>query len=224
MSYLFDVSIDVTRLYDRVAPLFRHPYHLTYAVTTHSLRHCSVLFALEKESRIVAHASVVYTQHEGVDPFLTAVCTHVDSEVGCRVGSFLFLLHFRLAMGWNVRLLALDNMTDDPLRAARGLYALLMFQEGRDGWEIQEDYRTHVQQLGEWEVPFCMTGPEMVGVPSCRDVIPLWNVCLRRLRDHILACQVPEHPWSGRVRDIFLSLFLSCHPMTLRSSGFLLSL
>ena len=206
----------VTALYQKAVPLFRPPYYLEYTVTPHS-RSCVVLFALRKGDWYVAHASVVYT----VDDGLVAVCDHVDSAIGHRVGSFLFLLHYRLAMECGVQLFTLDNMTDDPPRAACGIYSMLMWEEGREGEEILLAYLDHMEGLRNGNVAF--SGPEMVGVPYVPEsglVACAWNVALRRLRDHVLALWSPkngESPWSPHVREIIRPLFLSYHPMTLRS-------
>lgn len=224
----------VTALYQKAVPLFRPPYYLEYTVTPHS-RSCVVLFALRKGDWYVAHASVVYT----VDDGLVAVCDHVDSAIGHRVGSFLFLLHYRLAMECGVQLFTLDNMTDDPPRAACGIYSMLMWEEGREGEEILLAYLDHMEGFQPGNVPpsgpeisstpsgstrpVALSGPEMVGVPYIPEsglVACAWNVALRRLRDHVLALWSPkngESPWSPHVREIIRPLFLSYHPMTLRS-------
>jgi hypothetical protein len=185
----------------------------------------------------VAHASVVYTVEDGL-----AVCDHVDSAIGHRVGSFLFLLHYRLAIECGVRLFTLDNMTDDPPRAARGIYSMLICQEGREGEEIPLAYLDHMEGriprpgnvVGALHGPEISTtpsgstisavpkGPEMVGVPYVPHsnlVVRAWNAALRRLRDRVFTLWSRENegsPWSPRVREMN-SLFLSYHPMTLRS-------
>jgi len=211
MSCLLDV---VTALYQKAVPLFRPPYYLEYTITPRP--RCSVvLFALRKDDCYVAHASVVYTI-EGL-----AVCDHVDSAIGHRVGSFLFLLHYRLAMECGVRLFTLDNMTDDPPRAARGIYSMLIWEEGREGDEIPLAYLDHMEGRRPGNV--VLKGPEMVGVPcvSKSSVAQAWNAALRRLRDRVLMMQSPKSPWSSSVREIMRPLFLPYHPMILRS--FLLS-
>jgi len=211
MSCLLDV---VTALYQKAVPLFRPPYYLEYTITPRP--RCSVvLFALRKDDCYVAHASVVYTI-EGL-----AVCDHVDSAIGHRVGSFLFLLHYRLAMECGVRLFTLDNMTDDPPRAARGIYSMLIWEEGREGDEIPLAYLDHME--GRWPGNVVLKGPEMVGVPcvSKSSVAQAWNTALRCLRDRVLMMQSPKSPWSPSVREIMRPLFLPYHPMILRS--FLLS-
>jgi hypothetical protein len=239
MSHVFDVSV-VTALYQKAVPLFRPPYYLEYTITPRP--QCDVvLFALRKDDCYVAHASVIYTI-EGL-----AVCDHVDSAIGHRVGSFLFLLHYRVAMECGVRLFTLDNMTDDPPRAARGIYSMLIWEEGREGDEIPLAYLDHME--GRWpgngamKGPEILTpsgstiyaghnGPEMVGVPCLKSsvachtglVAQAWNAALRCLRDRVLMMQSPkngENPWSSSVREIMRPLFLPYHPMILRS--FLLS-
>ena len=217
MSHVFDLSV-VTALYQKAVPLFRPPYDLEYTVTPHSTS-CVVLFALRKGDRYVAHASVVYT----VDH--RAVCDHVDSAIGHRVGSFLFLLHYRLAMECGVRLFTLDNMTDDPPRAARGIYSMLICQEGREGEEIPLAYLDHMEGRPPrpGNVVGALKGPDMVGVPYVPEsslVVRAWNVALRRLWDRVSTLWSPENggsPWSPRVRETMKPLFLSHHPMTLRS-------
>ena len=242
----------LTALYQKAVPLFRPPYYLEYTITPRP-RCYVVLFALRKEDWYVAHASVVYVLHD-----LTAVCDHVDSAIGHRVGSFLFLLHYRLAMECGVRLFTLDNMTDDPLRAARGIYSMLMWEEGREGEEIPLAYLDYMEgrlprpgnvigglsgpeisstpsgstrpaALSGPEIsstpsgstrPAALSGPEMVGVPyipNCRLVVRAWNVALRRLRDRVSTLWSPMSPWSPGVRESMRHLFLSSHPMTLRS-------
>jgi len=217
MSHVFDLSV-VTALYQKAVPLFRPPYDLEYTVTPHSTS-CVVLFALRKGDRYVAHVSVVYT----VDN--RAICDHVDSAIGHHVGSFLFLLHYRLAMECGVRLFTLDNMTDDPPRAARGIYSMLICQEGREGEEIPLAYLDHMEGRPPrpGNVVGALKGPDMVGVPYVPEsslVVRAWNVALRRLWDRVSTLWSPENggsPWSPRVRETMKSLFLSYHPMTLRS-------
>lgn len=229
MSCLLDVSV-ITALYQKAVPLFRPPYYLEYTITPRP-RCCVVLFALRKGDWYVAHASVIYTIQDG----LVAVCDHVDSAIGHRVGSFLFLFHYRLAMEFGVRLFTLDNMTDDPPRAARGIYSMLIWEEGREGDEIPLAYLDHMEGRPPrpGNVVGAMKGPEMVGVPclskssvACHTglVAQAWNAALRRLRDRVLMMQSPkngENPWSSSVREIMRPLFLPYHPMILRS--FLLS-
>ena len=222
MSHVVSV---LTALYQKAVPLFRPPYYLEYTITPRP-RCYVVLFALRKEDWYVAHASVVYVLHD-----LTAVCDHVDSAIGHRVGSFLFLLHYRLAMECGVRLFTLDNMTDDPPRAARGIYSMLIWEEGREGEEIPLAYLDHMEgrlprpgnvmgcPSGSTR-PAALSGPEMVGVPyipNCRLVVRAWNVALRRLRDRVSTLWSPISPWSPGVREGMRHLFLSSHPMTLRS-------
>ena len=230
MSHVVSV---LTALYQKAVPLFRPPYYLEYTITPRP-RCYVVLFALRKEDWYVAHASVVYVLHD-----LTAVCDHVDSAIGHRVGSFLFLLHYRLAMECGMRLFTLDNMTDDPPRAARGIYSMLMWEEGREGEEIPLAYLDYMEgrlprpgnvvPLSGPEFsstpsgsmrPAALSGPEMVGVPyipNCRLVVRAWNVALRRLRDRVSTLWSPISPWSPGVRESMRHLFLSSHPMTLRS-------
>jgi hypothetical protein len=213
MSHVLDVSL-VTALYQKVVPLFRPPYYLEYTITPRP-RCFVILFALRKSDSYVAHASVVYTIEDGL-----AVCDHVDSAIGHRVGSFLFLLHYRLAMEYRVRLFTLDNMTDDPPRAARGIYSMLIWEEGRESEEIPLAYLDHME--GRWPENVGLKGPEMVGVPYIESglVAQAWNAALRRLRDCVLTLQTPKNggsPWSPSVREIMNTLFLSYHPMTLRS-------
>lgn len=217
MSPVLDVSV-VTALYQKAVPLFRPPYYLEYTVTPHS-KSCVVLFALRKGDWYVAHASVVYT----VDS--RAVCDHVDSAIGHRVGSFLFLLHYRLAMECGVRLFTLDNMTDDPPRAARGIYSMLIWEEGREGEEIPLAYLDHMEGRPPrpGNVVGHLSGPDMIGVPYVPEsnlVVRAWNVALRRLWDRVLTLWSPKNggsPWSPRLRETMKPLFLSYHPMTLRS-------
>ena len=220
MSHVFDLSV-VTALYQKAVPLFRPPYYLEYTVTPHS-KSCIVLFALRKDDWYVAHASVVYT----VDG--RAVCDHVDSAIGHRVGSFLFLLHYRLAIECGVRLFTLDNMADDPPRAARGIYSMLISQEGREGEEIPLAYLDHMEGRipRPGNVVGHLSGPEMVGVPYVPGsslVVRAWNVALRRLWDRVSTMWSHKNgenrgsPWSPRVRETMKPLFLSYHPMTLRS-------
>jgi hypothetical protein len=218
MSYVFDLSV-VTALYQKAVPLFRPPYYLEYTVTPHS--RCNVvLFALRKGDWYVAHASVVYTVDNR-----TAVCDHVDSAIGHHVGSFLFLLHYRLAIECGVRLFTLDNMTDDPPRAARGIYSMLICQEGREGEEILLAYLDHMEGRPPrpGNVVGALKGPDMIGVPYVPEsnlVVRAWNVALRRLWDRVLTLWSPKNggsPWSSRVRETMKPLFLSYHPMTLRS-------
>ena len=221
----------LTALYQKAVPLFRPPYYLEYTITPRP-RCYVVLFALRKEDWYVAHASVVYVLHD-----LTAVCDHVDSAIGHRVGSFLFLLHYRLAMECGMRLFTLDNMTDDPPRAARGIYSMLIWEAGREGEEIPLAYLDYMEGLRPGNVvplsgpefsstpsgsmrPAALSGPEMVGVPyipNCRLVVRAWNVALRRLRDRVSTLWSPISPWSPGVRESMRHLFLSSHPMTLRS-------
>lgn len=233
MSHVFDVSV-LTALYQKAVPLFRPPYYLEYTVTPRP-RCYVVLFALRKEDWYVAHASVVYVLHDQ-----TAVCDHVDSAIGHRVGSFLFLLHYRLAMECGVRRFTLDNMTDDPPRAARGIYSMLIWEEGREGEEIPLAYLDHMEgrpprpgnvmgALSGPEIsstpsgstrPAVPWGPEMVGVPyvpDCRLVVRAWNMAFRRLRDRVSTLWSPISPWSPGVREGMRHLFFSSHPMTLRS-------
>jgi len=213
MSHVVSV---LTALYQKAVPLFRPPYYLEYTITPRP-RCYVVLFALRKEDWYVAHASVIYVLHD-----LTAVCDHVDSAIGHRVGSFLFLLHYRLAMECGVRLFTLDNMTDDPLRAARGIYSMLIWEEGREGEEIPLAYLDYMEGRPPrpGNVMGALSGPEMVGVPyipNCRLVVRAWNVALRRLRDRMSTLWSPISPWSPGVREGMRHLFLSSHPMTLRS-------
>jgi len=213
MSHVVSV---LTALYQKAVPLFRPPYYLEYTITPRP-RCYVVLFALRKEDWYVAHASVIYVLHD-----LTAVCDHVDSAIGHRVGSFLFLLHYRLAMECGVRLFTLDNMTDDPPRAARGIYSMLIWEEGREGEEIPLAYLDYMEGRlpRPGNVMGALSGPEMVGVPyipNCRLVVRAWNVALRRLRDRVSTLWSPISPWSPGVREGMRHLFLSSHPMTLRS-------
>ena len=226
MSHLFDLSVATAALYQKAVPLFRPPYYLEYTVTPHS-RSCVVLFALRKDDLYVAHASVVYAMNDR-----TAVCDHVDSAIGHHIGSFLFLLHYRLAMEYGVRLFTLDNMTDDPLRAARGIYSMLIWEEGREREEIPLAYLDHMEgrpprpgnvvgRSGS-TIPVAPWGPEMVGVPYVPGsslVVRAWNVALRRLWDRVStlwSAKKGGNPWSPRVREIMRHLFLSYHSMTIR--------
>jgi hypothetical protein len=210
-----DTSV-LTALYQKAVPLFRPPYYLEYTITPRP-RCYVVLFALRKGDWYVAHASVVYMMNDA-----TAVCDHVDSAIGHRVGSFLFLLHYRLAMEYGIRRFTLDNMTDDPFRAARGIYSLLIWEEGREGEEIPLAYLDHMEGLPPrpGNVVGALSGPEMVGVPyvpDCRLVVKAWNMAFRRLRDRVSTLWSPNNPWSPGVRESMRHLFLSSHPMILRS-------
>jgi hypothetical protein len=219
MSHLFDLSVITAALYQKAVSLFRPPYYLEYTVTPHA-RSCVVLFALRKGDGYVAHASVVYVLKD----VLVAVCDHVDSTIGHHVGSFLFLLHYRLAIECGTRLFTLDNMTDDPPRAARGIYSMLIWEEGREGEEIPLAYLDHMEGRPPrpGNVVGALSGPEMVGVPYVPEsslVARAWNVALRRLWDRVLTLWSPKNggsPWSPRVRESMKPLFLSYHPMTLR--------
>lgn len=213
-----DVNVDgkAHELFQKAVGLFRYPYTLEYTVTPRLPHQCVVRFMLVKDHE-VAYVSVVYTPHE---LGLTAVCEHVDSVIGHRVGSFLFLLQYRLAMEMHVRLFTLDNMTDDAVRAARGIYSMLMFQDGMEGEEILPAYLDHVERMvspsGSTR-PAAPSGPDMVGIPYVPDsrlMAQAWNITLRRLWDRVQTLWSRDNPWSPHVH--MKPLFLSYHPMTLR--------
>lgn len=214
MAYVCDIYTKAHELYEKATGLFRAPYVFAYTITP-QYSSCVVRFMLVNDHE-VAYVSVVYQEKDMVR---TAVCQHVDSVIGHRVGSFLFLLQYRLAMECGVRLFTLDNMTDDPPRAARGIYSLLIWEEGREGEEILQAYLDHMEgrRPRPGHVEGALSGPEMVGVPYIPDsrlVARAWNVALRRLGVQTLWSR--ENPWSPHVREGIKRLFLSYHPMTLR--------
>jgi hypothetical protein len=110
---------------------------------------------------------------------------------------------------------------------------MLIWEEGREDEEIPLAYLDHMEGRPENVMPMkgpeistisaVHKGPEMVGVPCMSKsglVAQAWNAALRRLRDRVLTLQSPENgdsPWSPSVREIMNTLFLSYHPMTLRS-------
>ena len=117
---------------------------------------------------------------------------------------------------------------------------MLIWEEGREGEEIPLAYLDYMEgrlpRTGNvigglsWPEfsstpsgstrPAALSGPEMVGVPyipGSRLVVRAWNVALRRLRDRVSTLWSPISPWSPGVRESMRHLFLSSHPMTLRS-------
>ena len=75
-------------------------------------------FSLDKEN----YSNVIYLINTG-NGSLEGKVLGVYSNVGNKIGSFLLQLHLLLMFISNVTYLNLDNYTDEPARAARGVYS-----------------------------------------------------------------------------------------------------
>ena len=73
----------------------------------------------------VAYANAQYMSESSSGNQLEATVTFVRSNVGESTGTFLFHLQLLLAMLNNVQKVSIDNYTDNPARAAIGIYSLI---------------------------------------------------------------------------------------------------
>jgi len=68
-----------------------------------------------------------FMEEEGIHKgYLSSHILNVSSNVGAKVGHLLFLFQILLSIRSNVANFDLENMTDDPERAAKGIYNLLI--------------------------------------------------------------------------------------------------
>lgn len=207
-----------------VKELFRAPYHLEHQVippragSPHP--NIALVFSLIKEHGygldmegnevVIPHVTVVYSlENSPMGQVITAVCQSVDSPIGHMVGSFLFLLQYRISIEIGVCMFTLDNMTQDPIRGASGIYSMLIYKHDLD-LEVDE------MNEAQWKLihntymapraPIFVNGPEMVGLPctsnrnSQHEVALLWNASLERIRLSVIKeNENDEHnPWKPR--------------------------
>jgi hypothetical protein len=72
-------------------------------------------------------SGVYFIEEDGIHKgYLSSHILNVSSNVGAKVGHLLFLFHILLSIRSNVANFDLENMTDDPGRAAKGIYNLLI--------------------------------------------------------------------------------------------------
>ena len=212
MRRISEVAADLQR---RTEGLFRDPYRLEHRIVPSHVGNThptvTVVFLLSMNGNDVGdgapYTAVVYGLEYGpLGEVLTASCTDVYSSMGHMVGSFLFLLQYRLAMELHTLLFSMDNMTTDWNRGARGIYSMLIYQHeldvdmnemNEDGWKtVQDTYMSH-------RIPSHNSGPEMIGIPypsneeSRHAVAILWNEALTRIHDRVVNEDV-DTPWKPK--------------------------
>jgi len=240
-----DVAADLQR---RTEGLFEAPYRLEHRIVPSHVGNThptvTVVFLLSMNENNVGdgapYTAVVYgLEHGPLGEVLTASCTDVYSSMGHIVGSFLFLLQYRLAMELHTLLFSMDNMTTDWNRGARGIYSMLIYQHeldvdmnemNEDGWKtVQDTYMAH-------RIPLHNSGPEMIGIPypsneeSRHAVALLWNAALTRIHDRVVN-EDADTPWKPkatvtRIMNTFMlpSRMASSRMVPKRQVGFLFSL
>lgn len=207
-----DMAADLQR---RTEGLFQAPYRLEHRIIPPRAKNTyltvAVLFVLSKNENDIdtgaSYTIVVYSlEHGPLGKVLTATCTEVYSSIGRMVGSFLFLLQYRLAIELHTHLFLLDNMTDVPTRGANGVYSILIYQNdldvdmktmNKEGWNtVQNAYMTH-------RLPSESTSLEMLGIPypsneaSRHKVALLWNAALTRIHDRVVN-EDADTPWKTK--------------------------
>jgi hypothetical protein len=225
MDQLMDRIREIAaQLQHRVEGLFRAPYRLEYQIIPPRAEsahpNIAVIFSLLKNGGyghnatgnevVTPHVTVFYNlDNSPMGQVITAVCPSVDSPIGHMVGSFLFLLQYRMSIEVGARLFMLDNMTEDPIRGAEGIYSMLIYKHDLD---LDVDEMNEAQ----WKLihntymaprtPIVVNGPEMVGVPftsnsaSQLEVFLLWNASLVRIYNRVIQEneQNQNNPWKSQ--------------------------
>ena len=84
-----------------------------------------IIFSLDDEN----YCQAGYTTNASTGNKIQGTISFVASAAGNKIGSFLLQLHLLMAYMSNVQRMELDNMTDNPQRAATGIYRDFSFKE-----------------------------------------------------------------------------------------------
>ena len=84
-----------------------------------------IIFSLDDEN----YCQAGYTTNASTGNQIQGTISFVASAAGNKIGSFLLQLHLLMAYMSNVQRMELDNMTDNPERAATGIYRDFSFKE-----------------------------------------------------------------------------------------------
>ena len=103
-----------------LTPYFHVHFNIQMDQTNKSLL---ATFSLNEETYSKAVYFIEYQPPKA--GYLAASGAGVNSDIGSRTGTFLFHLQLLLVMLSGAQTFYLDNYTDDPARAAQGIYSLL---------------------------------------------------------------------------------------------------
>jgi hypothetical protein len=125
---------DIVKHGNRIAQLFNESEILDIPIVFYVLGETSnelfVRFALSETTYSGAGYSIAqdgyYAGH------MVASGIGVNSDIGNRTGTLLFHLTLLLAISLNVSVFYLDNFTDDPGRAAQGIYSLFQVDKTKE--------------------------------------------------------------------------------------------
>ncbi|MGI9554568.1 MAG: hypothetical protein ACR2M6_01235, partial [Vampirovibrionia bacterium] len=125
---------DIVKHGNRIAQLFNESEILDIPVVFYVLGESSnellVRFALNETTYSGASYSMAtdgdYSGH------MLASGIGVNSDIGNRTGTLLFHLTLLLAISLNVSVFYLDNFTDEPARAAQGIYSLFQVDKTKE--------------------------------------------------------------------------------------------
>ena len=132
-----------------------------------------------------------YIEPEGIyKGFLVANGAGVNSNIGNRTGMLMFHLQLLLVMTTGVRVFNLSNFTDEPARAAQGIYSLLSVNTtlGTHGTPRSEFAGKSLEDklhLSEGEMRLVVDASSMAK----------WNIQMQQL-----ASQVGGYPWNPNVQ------------------------
>jgi len=218
--------------------LFRAPYHLLHRITPEESKdRIAVDFLLltngdgdeDDWNDTMPYATVVYgLENSLMGKILTATCEGVGSLMGHMVGSFLFLLQYRMAMELHTRLFSLDNDTNDSAHGAKTIYSMLIYQDGLDvtmRTMTEEKWGIIEKAYIDNKSPSESTYPEMIGIPySPNEVLRhkvalLWNTSLTRIHERVIKeKEGPQNPWnSDATVDRIMNTFMI--PMVSKPAG-----
>jgi hypothetical protein len=213
--------------------LFRAPYGLLHRITPEESKdRIAVDFLLSTHGTwddTMPYATVVYgLENSLMGKILTATCEGVGSLMGHMVGSFLFLLQYRMAMELQTRLFSLDNDTNDSAHGAKTIYSMLIYQDGLDvtmRTMTEEKWGIIEKAYIDNKSPSESTYPEMIGIPySPNEVLRhkaalLWNTSLTRIHERVIQEKKgPQNPWSPDATvDGIMNTFM--FPMVSKKTG-----
>ena len=127
---------NILKKYKNLFTGFTNDYSLKFVMYNNSNRsvYCAFIYSnminndmIDDENTKAYSSGAYFKEDEGLyKGYLSSHILNVSSTIGGRVGQLLFNLHLLLSIRSNVTNLTLENMTDDPERAANGIYKLLI--------------------------------------------------------------------------------------------------
>lgn len=133
---------DIVKHGNRIAQLFNESEILDIPVVFYVLGEASnelfVRFALSETTYSGASYSIAQDGYYAGHMLASGI--GVNSDIGKRTGTLLFHLTLLLAISLNVSVFYLDNFTDEPARAAQGIYSLFQVDKTKErhGTDRQE--------------------------------------------------------------------------------------